>query len=97
VKQGADAVELDAGSGVKPAEAADAMKAGGQDVLEEAADQLEGFQVQVLFTARGAVAVTPAHPATCLPKPRRRQVGEQREVAVAGSGLEDVAVQIGVA
>ncbi len=62
-EQGAHPIELGAGGGVKPAEATDAVEAGRQDVLEETADQLEGFQVQVLFTPRGAVAIAPAHPA----------------------------------
>ena len=94
VEESPDAVELGAGGGRKPAEAADAMKAGGQDVLEEATDEFVGLQVEVLPATRSALPIAPAHPATCLPKPRRRQVGEQREVAVAGGGLEDVAAQI---
>ena len=44
LEQGADAVEFDAGGGVEPAEAPDAMKAGGQDMLKETADQFERFQ-----------------------------------------------------
>ena len=81
------------GGRVEPTEAADAMEAGGQDVLEEATDEFVGLQVAVLPATRSALPIAPAHPATCLPKPpvspsglwrrgRRRQVGEQREVAV---------------
>ncbi|HOC01813.1 MAG TPA: hypothetical protein PKM43_24070, partial [Verrucomicrobiota bacterium] len=73
-EQGADAVEFDAGGGVEPAEAPDAMKAGGQDMLEDTADQLEGFEIDVLWAACGAVSIRPAHPA----------IREQGQVAVAG-------------
>jgi len=83
-EQGAHPIELGAGGGVKPAEATDAVEARRQDVLEETADQLEGFQVQVLFTPRGAVAIAPAHPA----------IGEQGQVPIAGGGFEDVAAEI---
>ena len=84
LEQCADAVEFDAGGGVEPTEAADVMKAGGQDVLEETPDEFVRFQVDVLRAARGAFPVTPAD----------ASVGEQREVAVAGGGLENVAAQI---
>lgn len=84
LEEGADAVEFDAGGGVQPTEAADAMEAGGQDVLEEATDEFVRLQVEVLPATRGALPIAPAHPA----------IGEQREVAVAGGGLEDVAAQV---
>ena len=42
LEEGADPVEFGPGRGMEPAEAADAMKAGGQDVLEEAADRSRG-------------------------------------------------------
>jgi len=80
----AHAVELGARGGVQPAEAADAMKARGQHVLQEAANEFEGLQVQVLPMAGGAFAVTPAHAA----------IREQGQVAIAGGGLKDVAAQI---
>lgn len=36
---------------MQPAEAADAMKSGGQDVLEETADQFAWFQIDVALVA----------------------------------------------
>ena len=84
VEEGPDAVELGPGGGMQPAEATDAMEAGGQDMLEEPADQLGGFQIEVGGAAGGAVAVGPAD----------ATVGTKLEGAVTGGGLEDVAAQV---
>ena len=84
LEQGPDAVEFEAGGGMEPAEAADAMKALGQDVLEETADEFEGLQVEELLLAGGAVTVTPPHAA----------IGQHGQFAIAGGGLEDVAAEV---
>ena len=84
LEQGAHAVELGPRGRMQPAEATDAMKAGRQDVLEEAPDQFVGLQVDVLAAARGALPLPPPY----------ASVGEQREIAVAGGGFEHVAAQI---
>jgi hypothetical protein len=84
LEQGADAFKLGAGGGVEPAEAADAVEVGRQDVLEEAAEELEGVEVNVAPGAGGAVAEGPAQAA----------IGQELEGAVAGGGLEDVAAEV---
>jgi hypothetical protein len=48
VEQGAHAVEGASAGRVQPTEAADAMEARGQDVLEEPAEELERLQIDVL-------------------------------------------------
>jgi len=53
VEQGADTVEAASAGRMQPAEAADAMEACGQDVLEEPAEELERFQIDVLPLAGG--------------------------------------------
>lgn len=84
VEQGAYAFELGATGGVQPAEAADAVEVGGQDVLEKAAQELEGLEVNVPPSAGAAAAKEPAEPA----------LGQEVEETVAGGGLEDVAAQV---
>ena len=76
-QEGAHAVELGAGGGVQPAEAAHPMKAGGQDVLEETPDEFAGLQVEVPWLADGAVPVAPPYASACLLKPRRRQANSE--------------------
>jgi hypothetical protein len=83
-QESAHPIEFDAPGRVEPAEAADAVEAGGQDVLEKAADQFAGFQVEVLPVAGGTFAITPADPA----------VGEAGQVPVGGGGLEDVTAEV---
>ena len=83
-EQGADAVEVFATGGMKPAEEADAMEVFGEDVLEEAADQFGGFQIDGGAKASGAVPVRPAQAA----------VGQEQNLAVGGGGLKDVTAQI---
>ena len=48
VEQGADTVESASAGRMQPAEAADAMEARREDVLEETAEELERFQIDVL-------------------------------------------------
>jgi hypothetical protein len=60
------------------------MEARGQDVLEEAADEFEGFEVEVAPLARLTFTVRPAD----------ATVGQEVEGAVGGGGLEDVAAEI---
>ena len=84
VEEGPDPVELGPRGGMQPAEATDAMEAGGQDMLEEPAEQFGGFQIEVGGATGGAVAVGPAD----------ATVGTELEGAVAGGGLEDVAAQV---
>ncbi len=79
-EEGAHAVEFGAPARVQPAEATHAMEAAGEHVLEEAAEELEGFQVNMAPGAGGAVAEGPAQAAT----------GQELELAVAGGGLEHV-------
>jgi hypothetical protein len=69
---------------VQPTEAADAVEVGGQDVLEEAAKELEGMEVDVPPGASAALTERPAEPA----------IGQALEWAVAGGGLEDVAAEV---
>ena len=59
-EQGAHAFELGASARMQPAKAAHAMEAAGQDVLEEATEELEGLQVDGLPGAGAAVAKGPA-------------------------------------
>jgi len=63
VEQGADAVEGASAGWVEPAEAADAMEARGQDVLEEAAEELERLQIDMGPAAGGTVTIRPAQAA----------------------------------
>ena len=56
----------------------------GQDVLEEAAEELEGFEVDVLPGAGAAVAEGPAQPS----------IGQELEWAIAGGGFEHVAAEV---
>ena len=65
---------------MKPAEEPDPMKAGGKDMLEEAAQQFGGRQVQVSWLAGVALAVRPAH----------SPVEEQFQGAVARGGFDRV-------
>jgi hypothetical protein len=80
VEQGADTVEGASAGRMPPAEATDAMEARGQDVLEEAAEELEGFQIDVGPLAGGAAAIRPTQSA----------VGQEGQAPIAGGGLEDV-------
>ena len=84
LEQGADAVELDALGGMEPAEAADAMETERQDMLEEAADELEGLEVDMTPGAGAAVAERPTQSA----------LGQELELPVAGGGFEDVTAQV---
>ena len=70
---------------MQPPKAAHAMEAGGQDMLEEAAEELEGLQVNMLPGAGAAVSKRPAQPS----------LGQELDLAVAGSRLEHVAAQVG--
>jgi len=79
VKQGADTVEGASAGRMQPAEAADAMEARGQDVLEEPAEELERFQIDVRPVAGGAVAIGPA----------QSPIGQEGQAVIAGGGLED--------
>ena len=63
MKQGAHTVEGASARRMEPAEATDAMEACGQDVLEEAAEEFEGFQIDVDPLAGGGVAIGPAQSA----------------------------------
>jgi putative addiction module component (TIGR02574 family) len=69
---------------MEPAETTYAVEALGEDVLEEAANQFEGFQIDVLPVAGVAVPVAPAHAA----------IWKQGQIPVASGGLEDVAAQV---
>jgi hypothetical protein len=60
------------------------VEAGGQDVLEEAADELEGFQFDMSPGTGAAVAKRPAQP----------PVRQELELAVAGGGLEHIAAEV---
>jgi len=83
-EQGADAVEVLTAAWMQPAEAPHAVKARRQHVLEEPTDELEGLQIDGSPLSGVAVAVGPAETA----------VGEEREDAIAGRGLEDVATEV---
>ena len=82
MQQGADAVEGASAGRVQPAEATDAMEARGEDVLEEPAEELERFQIDVPPLAGGAVAVRPAQSA----------VGQEGEAAIAGGAAQALVV-----
>lgn len=84
VEQSADAVEADFGGRVEPAEGAHAGEVAGQDVLEETAEPLVGFQGQGGELAGLAVAVRPVQAA----------VGQLLDEAVAGGGFEDVTGEV---
>src|ERR1035441_6404461 len=60
------------------------MEAAGQDVLEEATEELEGLQVDRLPGAGAAVAKGPA----------QSSIGQELELAVAGGGLEHVTAEV---
>jgi hypothetical protein len=83
-EEGADALEVLAAGRMKPTEQTDAMETGGQDVLEEAAEEFERFQIEVTPLASLALTVRPADAA----------VGQEMEGAVGGGGLEDVTAEI---
>ncbi len=84
MEEGANAVEVLASGWMEPAEEANAVEILRENVLEEAADQFERFEVEVAALAGGAVAVRPAEAA----------VGEEGQGAVGRGGLEDVTAQI---
>jgi hypothetical protein len=84
VEQGADAVEADFGGGMEVAEGAGAGEVGWQDMLEEAAHELQGLQRQGCEFAGFAVAVDPLEFA----------LGQESEEAIGGGGLEDVTGEI---
>ncbi len=69
---------------MKPAEEPDSMEAGGEDMLEEAAQQFLGRHVLVSRLAGGALAVRPAD----------ASIGEQFQGAIAGGGFENVATEV---
>ena len=83
-EQGADAVAAHLGGGMEPAETAHAGKIGRQDVLEEAAQPVEGVELNGGVAAGLAVAVGPADFA----------LGQQGHGVIIGGGLEDVAGEI---
>src|ERR1035441_6299604 len=83
-EQGAHALEPGATARMQPGEAAHAMKAARQHVLEEATEELEGLQVDLSPGAGAAVAKGPAQP----------PIGQELEWAVAGSGFEHVTAEV---
>ena len=84
IQQGADAVEVFATGRMKPTEEADAMETLREDVLEEAAEQFEGFQIQVSGLAGAAVAIGPT----------QASGGQEADATVGGGGLKDVTAEI---
>ena len=69
---------------MQPAKTPHPVKARRQHVLQEAAQELEGLQIDMPPLAGGAVTVRPAQ----LP------IGQPCERPIAGGGLEDVAAQV---
>jgi len=69
---------------MQPAESAHASEVAWQGVLEEAAHELQGLQLERSVLARFALTIIPAQAA----------IGQFRNVAIAGGGFEDVAREI---
>jgi len=69
---------------MEPSEASDAVEALGKDVLEEASDELEGFEVDMTVLAGVAFTVRPSQTA----------IGKKCHGSVSRRGLEHVATQI---
>ena len=83
-EQGTHALEFGACARMQPSKAAYSMKAGWQNVLEEAAKELEGFKLNMPPSSCAALAKGP----------EQSPIGQESEFPVASGGFEYVTAQI---